>query len=217
LTATLNPAAATEITVSLTISSLSTTVGSDHPAKIPPMVVHPRLAALTLTVPLTNDAIAEGDESVVLQLNPVLGADLADPFSATLIIQDDDRAAINLSSPSSFITSEAGGAVTFTIILNSRPTAPVTLTVISTDPTEGLPAPSQLHIEPYSWDIGRRVTVTGQDDVVVDGDIPYHIVVTQVVSPDPYYHDLYPDALLLTNQDDDPPRYSHYLPLITRG
>ena len=74
------------------------------------------------------------------------------------------------------VTTEAGGTATFTVVLDTEPTADVTIGLSSSDRTEGTVAPASLTFTPANWNLAQTVTVTGADDAVVDGDVPYSIV-----------------------------------------
>src|SRR5262249_8529555 len=57
---------------------------------------------------------------------------------------DDDAAGITVSPTSGLVTTEAGGTATFTVVLNSQPTANVTIGLSSNDATEGTISPTSL-------------------------------------------------------------------------
>ena len=50
---------------------------------------------------------------------------------------DNDTAGITVTPTSGLTTTEAGGTATFTVVLNTQPTADVTIGLSSSDPTEG--------------------------------------------------------------------------------
>jgi hypothetical protein len=50
---------------------------------------------------------------------------------------DDDAAGISVSPLAGLVTSEAGGTASFTVVLNSQPTADVTIPVASNGTKEG--------------------------------------------------------------------------------
>ena len=50
---------------------------------------------------------------------------------------DNDTAGITVSPTSGLVTTEAGGTATFTIVLNTQPTADVTIGLSSSDTTRG--------------------------------------------------------------------------------
>ena len=65
-------------------------------------------------------------------------------------------AGVALEPPSQLITSEAGHTVSFTVVLDSQPTAAVALDISSSDLTEGLVSPESLVF--IHWDPDRHVT-----------------------------------------------------------
>src|SRR5262249_46008983 len=88
------------------------------------------------------------------------------------------------------VTTEAGGTAQFSMRLNTQPTADVTVTLASSNPSEGTVAPGTLTFTPDDWGEPQVVTVTGAADVLVDGDVPYTIVTNAAVSADPTYDGL---------------------------
>ena len=50
---------------------------------------------------------------------------------------DNDTAGITVTPTSGLTTTEAGGTATFTVVLNTQPTADVTIGLTSSDTTEG--------------------------------------------------------------------------------
>ena len=91
-------------------------------------------------------------------------------------------AGFTISAPSATTTSEAGTTVTFTVVLNTKPTANVSLDLVSSDPGEATVSPGTVTFTPTTWNNPQRVTVTGVDDQVVDGNIAYTIITTPSTS-----------------------------------
>lgn len=54
------------------------------------------------------------------------------------------------------------GTATFTVVLQTQPTADVTIDVSSSDLTEGTVAPAVLTFTPATWNTAQRVTVSGR-------------------------------------------------------
>ena len=100
---------------------------------------------------------------------------------------DNDAAGITVTPTTGLTTTEAGGTATFTVVLTTQPTADVTIDLSSSDPTEGTVSPASLTFTTANWNVAQTVTVTGVDDVVVDGDVAYTIVTAAVTSGDPTY------------------------------
>jgi gliding motility-associated-like protein/uncharacterized repeat protein (TIGR01451 family) len=150
-----------------------------------------------------DDNFVEPTETVVITLLGGTGYSLGPPdsISGTISILDNDTAGVNVSAISG-PTTEGGGTATFTITLGSQPTAPVTIGLSSSDVTEGA-VPASVTIAPANWNTPTTVTVTGVDDAVVDGDIPYTIITGNTTSTDPIYNNLIVPNVSVTNVDND--------------
>jgi hypothetical protein len=105
---------------------------------------------------------------------------------------------------SPLITSEQGADAYLRVQMGAPPTANVTVSLNSSDPTEGVPDRGSLVFTPANWNQPQVFVVEGQDDPWTDGDVPYSIAF-QVFSADPCYDGLIvePGPVLLQNLDDD--------------
>ena len=120
----------------------------------------------------------------------------------------DNEAGISVSA-TRLTTSEGGLTATFQVSLNTAPTSDdTTITLTSSDTTEGTVNPPSLTFTSLNWSNRQTVTVTGVDDAVIDGDVIYTIVTGAATSSDPAYNGL--DALDVTvvNLDNDAPGLS---------
>ena len=118
---------------------------------------------------------------------------------------DDETVGITLT-PVSGPTSETGGAATFTVVLDSEPSADVTIGLTSSDLSEGTVSPASLTFTPTGsgiWSTPQTVTVTGVDDLVADGSVAYAIVTAGATSTDPNYSGLDAADPSVTNVDDE--------------
>src|SRR2546422_426807 len=116
---------------------------------------------------------------------------------------DDDVAGIQVTPVAGLTTTEAGGTATFTVVLQSQPTANVTIGLSSSDLTEGTVAPASLTFTAANWNVAQTVTATGVDDFVDDGDIVYSIVTAAAASSDANYNGLNASDVSVTNTDND--------------
>ncbi|MCU0546364.1 MAG: DUF4347 domain-containing protein [Oscillatoriaceae cyanobacterium Prado104] len=175
---------------------------------------------------IIGDTSIEPDETIILTLsnpriinepfyppyidpniNPNIGFPSSTIEIATgrLTILNDDRTAITVNQIAGLNTTEAGGTATFTVALNSQPTAPVTIGLTSSNPAEGTVSTNNLTFDPANWNIPQTVTVTGADDSAADGTKTYTIITAPAVSTDTDYNNLNADDVTVTNTDNETP------------
>jgi len=170
----------------------------------------------TVQVRAVDDAVDEdgdGNQSVHTSVVDHRAAS-ADPFynrdapelqpRVTVEITDNDTAGLAVSEPSGWTTSEDGDSVTFTVRLTSQPLAPVPVWVVTSDATEAQvnAPPMPLLFDALTWNLPITVTVSGVDDDLYDGPIPYLVS----VAPDPasaYASLAGVTEIRLTNLDND--------------
>ena len=161
----------------------------------------------TVTVTGVNDDVDDGDQTYNIRISHSIGAPeyngITKNVSVTTI--DDDVAGITTGAVTGSLT-EAGGTATFTVVLDSEPTANVTIAVSSGDPTEGTVLPSSLTFTAGNWNTSKPVTVTGADDNLADGPVTWAVRVTPS-SGDPKYNTpllSHVDVSVTTTDDDTP-------------
>ncbi len=98
-------------------------------------------------------------------------------------------------------TTEDGGSYSFTVVLDTQPSAAVSIAVSSSDTTEGTVDKNSLVFTTTNWNIPQMVTVTGQADALTDGDQDYTIILAAAVSTDTNYHGIDPIDIAITNND----------------
>ena len=164
-------------------------------------------APQTITVTGVDDAIADGDQHYLIVTSAASSADpnynglaVADVSCTNL---DNDVAGFVVTPTSGLVTTESGGTAQFTVRLLTQPSANVTIPVMSSDATEGTTSVTQLVFTPQNWNGIQTVTVTGVDDLLPDGDQPYTIVLSPVISSDPVYNGRDPSDVSVTNRDND--------------
>jgi hypothetical protein len=156
-----------------------------------------------------DDPFDDGDQLYTIVLAPAVSDDPTyngiDPPDVSVTNIDNEAPGFVVMPTSGLITSEAGASDSFTVVLISAPTAPVTVAVSSDDPGEGTPFPTSLTFTPADWFMPQTVTVTGVDDSIADGPQLYHIVLAPAVSIDPAYDGFDPPDVSVTNIDNDSP------------
>ncbi len=158
--------------------------------------------AQTITVTGVDDDVDDGDMSFSIVIAPASGGDYAgvDAEDISVTNNDDDTRGITVSAVSGD-TTEAGGTATFTVVLDSQPTADVTIPLSSSDTSEGIVSLATLTFTPTNWNVAQTVTVTGLDDDVDDGDVTLSIVIASASGGD--YAGVDADDISVTNSDDD--------------
>jgi len=113
------------------------------------------------------------------------------------------RSSVTITPAAGLETSETGGTASFTVVLDSPPTNPVTIALTSSDVSEGTVEPSSVTFTASNWNVPVPVTVTGVDDSLLDYDIGYNIVMSATVSTDPAYSGLGVPDVAVVNRDDE--------------
>lgn len=108
-----------------------------------------------------------------------------------------------VSPTGGLVTTEAGGTATFTVALNTLPTADVSITLTSSDLTEGTVSPATLTFTNANGTTAQTVTITGVDDTVADGAIAYTIITGTATSADGNYNGVDPANVSVVNNDND--------------
>jgi len=194
--------------VSVSVTGGDATGGTDYDSSGFPMTVTFNAGddSRTVSVPVTDDAVDEEDETVTFSVGSVSNADIGTQNTATLTITDDDTRGVTVDPTSGLVTTESGGEATFTVVLNSRPTEEVTISISSDNTDEGTVSPSSLTFSPTGsplWSEAQTVTVTGADDSSGDGSVAYSIVTAAAAGGD--YAGTDPDDVSVSNSDNDTP------------
>ena len=164
-------------------------------------------ANLTVTVSGVDETLTDGNRQYTIVTDPAVSADPnyngIDAVDVSAVNVDDDIPGFKINPPGRPVTTEAGGTAVFTIALNTRPSADVTIWLSSSDPTEGEVIPASLTYTPDDWSIPQWVWVSGVDDAAADGTRAYMAVIAPAVSADAGYGVMDPADLLVFNVDDE--------------
>lgn len=159
----------------------------------------------TITINVSGDAAIESDEGFTVTLsNPSVGATIV-AASATGTILNDDFAGFSITQPTGvLLVGEDGSTAQFSVRLTAQPTSNVVLTVASSDTTEAAVGPGTLTFTPENWDVAQTVTVTGVDDVVVDGIVGSTVTVSvNAAASDDAFDAVAGQTVSVTTSDDD--------------
>jgi large repetitive protein len=194
-----------DVTIPLTSSNVKE--GTVSPASVTFTPINWK-SAQKITITPINDLIADGPQPVTIDIGPSTSNDgnykgLTAPAVALSNI-DDDSAGITIT-PVKGKTSESGTTTTFTIKLNSQPTADVTIPLSSSNPSEGTLSVTQVAFTSVNYGSATTVTITGVDDEDerADGEQPYSILVGPAVSTDQGYKGMTAPAVPVINADND--------------
>jgi hypothetical protein len=161
----------------------------------------------TVTVTGVDDDVDDGDSTVTISHSASGGGyDGVSIASVDVTVTDDDSAGVSVSK-SSLTLSEPSSTGTYSITLESEPTADVEITVTSGDTSEATVSPATLTFTASDWDTPQDVTVTAQDDDVDDGDQTVTIS-HEATSSDNGYDGASINDVTVTVQDDDGPGFT---------
>ncbi|WP_320076503.1 DUF4347 domain-containing protein [Planktothrix agardhii] len=163
--------------------------------------------AQTVTVTGVDDLIDDGDIAYNIVTVAATSTDANysgfDASDVAVTNTDNDIKGITVTPTTGLTTTEAGGKATFTVVLNSQPTANVTIPLTSSNTAEGTIDKTSLTFTATNWNVAQTVTVTGVEDLVDDGDIAYNIVTATATSTDANYSGFDASDVAVTNTDND--------------
>ena len=111
--------------------------------------------------------------------------------------------AVTISGGSTAV-GETGTTDTFSVVLTLQPTANVVLNVVSADTSEVTINPGALTFTSANWNIPQTVTVTGVDDITVDGSQTTSVIVSVNAAISDDFFDVAPaQTVTVTTADND--------------
>ena len=170
--------------------------------------------ATSANIPVTivDDTVDDNDETVILTLTDGQGYELGTTEVHTITIDDNDSAAAPgvTVSAASLNLAEGGAAGSYTIVLQSRPTANVNVTATSSDATKvrvqgpggSLGASATLTFTPSDWNQQQTVTVTPQDDSDAGDE---SVTIAHAVSNTGGYNNVTVSSVTVLVDDDETP------------
>jgi len=193
--------------VTIPISSSDTSEGTVSPSSLTFTDANWN-SAQTVTVTGADDFLIDGNQGFSIITGAATSSDgnysgsNASDVTATNV--DTDVPGFTVTPSTGLVTTEEGfTAATFTVKLNTQPTADVSIALSSSDTTEGTISPSSLTFTNANWNTEQTVTITNVNDFVVDGPITYSIVTAAAVSSDGDYSGKNPTDVSITNRDND--------------
>ena len=168
----------------------------------------------SFNISITPDDIDEADETFKLQINYQLGhqntplvdasGNACDPVAGcevTVTIVDDDTAGVTVSTSAVAVTEEDTTGDTYTVVLDSQPTATVTITIGGQDAPDITATPTPLTFTTTNWATAQTVTVTAGNDTDTVTDT--HSLTHSAASSDAKYSDISITGVAVTVNDND--------------
>ena len=156
----------------------------------------------TITFTATQDDVDDGGKSVLLAFGTLPPAvSLGTTTQATVSITDDDGAGVSVSESS--LTIAEGSSGTYTIVLDSQPTADVTVTINDPSNTDVTAEPASLTFSSTDWNTPKTVTVNAAQDA--DAEDETATVTHAVTSTDSKYSGASANSVTVTITDDEVP------------
>ena len=181
--------------------------GADSPADysgVPPSVTfNTGQMSQTITFTATQDDVDDDGESVKLAIGTTLpsGVSLGATNETTVSITDDDGAGVSVSEAS--LTIAEGSSGTYTIVLDSQPTANVTVTINDPSNTDVTAEPASLTFSSTDWNTPKTVTVNAAQDA--DAEDETATVTHTVTSTDSIYSGASANSVAVMVTDDEVP------------
>jgi hypothetical protein len=159
-------------------------------------------APTSFTLAVEPEGLAAGSHRATVSVAPRLRGDPADVDVVLNVAGFQVRATGGGTS-----VVESGTTDQVGVVLSSQPSAPVTLLVSGSDPTEVIVTPASLGFTRANWDREQMITVRGADDFDDDGDqvSTVSITVDGAQSPDAYEALPARTVSVTTVDNDEPP------------
>ncbi|MBL8058839.1 MAG: proprotein convertase P-domain-containing protein, partial [Anaerolineales bacterium] len=180
ITATITGARAVPAAVTFATADLSARAGSDYTARLGQLVFAPADTALTFTVPITDEGVYEGNESLALALSAPISATLAGGNPVTLTLQEVTLAPqVDITS----VSVAEGNAGTTSAVFTVTLTGPTALTATVAYQTANGTAQAGTDYQPGSGTLSFPAgTTTRTIAVPVTGETLYEAAETFTVS-----------------------------------
>ena len=180
--------------------------GAESPADytVPPSVTFDAgQMSQTITFTATQDDVDDDGERVLLGFGMTLpgGVSLGTTVTTTVSITDDDDAGVSVSEAS--LTIAEGSSGTYTIVLDSQPTAGVTVTINDPSNTDVTAEPASLTFSSTDWSSPKTVTVNAAQDA--DAEDETATVTHTVTSTDSIYSGAPANSVAVSVTDDEVP------------
>ena len=163
-TLTADPAPAGDLTITVSVSQTGTFIEGVAPTTV---TIAAAATTAALMVATTDDDIDEAAGEVTATVEDGTDYTVGTGNTASVTVNDDDTAGVTVD-PLALTVDEAGSGTTadYTLVLDTVPTADVTIAVASDTDTAATVSSASLTFTPANWNTAQTVTVTGVNDDV---------------------------------------------------
>ena len=206
VTVTVKLSADPERTVTITITRANQGATSDSDYSGVPMNVtfNSGDTENAFTFSATQDGVDDDGESVKLGFGSTLptGVTAGSPSETTVTITDDDTAGVSVSETALTVVEEDGTGDSYTVVLDTEPTADVTVTVAGHAGTDASLDKTTLTFTSLNWSTAQTVTVTAGEDG--DADDETDVTLSHAVaSADANYNGIVAGSVTVSINDND--------------
>ena len=172
------------VSVNFATSNGTATAGADYTATAGTLTFADGETTKTITVPLTDDALVEGDETVNLTLtSPTGGATLGNQSTATLTIADNDTAqpGVLQFSVAAFSVNENQGTATITVTRTGGSNVPVSVAYATSNGTATAGSDYTATSGTLNFGVGetsKTFTIAITNDTLVEGNETVNLTLT---------------------------------------
>ena len=156
-----------EITLTFTGTA---TEGEDYTASAKTLTLRAGESTVGATLTAVDDSVAEGNETINVTASTVEEGAIGE--EQVITISDDDVRAVTVSERVLMVLEGDQQGTSFSVKLNSQPTALVRVTPVVPTGADVEVAPGTLSFMPIEWNTAKTVVVTAKDDSDVDNDAP---------------------------------------------
>ena len=187
ITAQLSTTSGRSVTVPFTLTGTASE-SADYTITSSPITISAGSTTQTITVTIVNDSIDESDETVIATMGTPTNADAGTTTVHTLTVTDNDTAGLTFAEEGGSLLLTEGSVITdtFTLVLDSQPTADVTVSVII-DSTQATPDQTSLTFTASNWNQTQTVTLNDVDDDIDEGATHTILVTSSPSSTDNNY------------------------------
>ena len=119
----------------------------------------------TFDITIVDDMVNESEETIIIMWTRSPGIEATPTsFTFTGTITDNEGTGVSVSRTTLTVTEEDTTGGGYTVVLNTRPTANVTLTVAGHAGSDVTPSLATLTFTPQNWQTAQTVTVTAGND-----------------------------------------------------